>query len=405
MRHSQVRGEPHTGRTWPQFALKRGDLNRDFTTSDRTRRGTRANIWIVFSMSVLALSAFAAWVIHGMETGLNRSFRVFGSVWISGWAARHNMNPYAAYPLTWTFPASGSHSVVTDLNLNPPPLLPLFHVLSYFSLSLSVVIWTYASVLLFAATATLLIHEYRRQIQKRQVLWLLLSWPVLHSLWLGQDYAIFVALSVLAWILLERGRYATAGICIGILVATKPLFAFWPALLALSGYGLAAVYAGYSTLIALTIPVLLYGPRIYGEWLRAVSYAPHWMFSFEISIIGLSTRFGYHTIGIFIASALLLGSTILVAYKRPPIREVSGIGISVALLASPLSWFHYLLFVAGPLVRRKWGMVLSFAVAPQFLPVPGILYFISLCAIAAYFVWKTSHTYEDTLANVRPPQR
>src|SRR6202012_1072028 len=150
----------------------------------------------------------------------------------SGWAVRHNLNPYLEYPpLTWKPHAFGKNGPpVLDLNLNPPSMLPLFSLWSRVPPLTGALTLTVISTLLFIGATGILIHRYRPQ--RRQVWWLLTCSATILTLSLQQIYALLLVLCVAAWLLLESERDIAAGVLLGVLVAIKPNLAVWPLFLA-----------------------------------------------------------------------------------------------------------------------------------------------------------------------------
>jgi Glycosyltransferase family 87 len=342
-------------------------------------------LWLVFAIAASFLLLFSVWDLSILRTGAPEGLRVFGSYWASGWAAAHHLNPYAIYPLTFTTPPVGHYGRILDLNLNPPALLPFFALLSRFDPNAIVRVWTLLSAALWIGSAAALVRTGRDSVQHRQIVWLLLAWPIFNSLWVGQIYALFTALAVAAWILLERHRQIAAGLCLGLLIAAKPNLALWALLLVFCGRRRAAATAALSAAALSAFPMAVYGPAVYPEWLAAVARDPHWMFPFEVSFIGVATRLGHREVGLVLAVLLLIGSFAFVAWKRPSLRNTSGIALSVAILASPLAWIHYVMLLAGPLLRQRWGWLLTLSLLALVPPFARHVYFLPVCLIAASF--------------------
>lgn len=347
----------------------------------------RESIWWTFAAASIVLFCSTFVFNATLNTHAPDGLRVFGSFWASGWAARHHLNPYLPGPLTWIFTLPGHPGKVIDLNLSPPAMLPLFAGLSYFNPDAAVKVWTFLSCGLFVACGGLLVWQYREHIQHRQILWFLLARAALNTLGLGQDYAVFVALAAVAWVLLERDRQVAAGIFLGLLIAFKPNYVLWAVLLVFCGrWRASAVAVGVAAGLC-ALPLALYGPGIYGEWMRAVAGDPHWFFPNEASITGFATRVGHPRIGEALAAALLVTACGVVVWKRPSLRNTSGIALSVAMLASPLAWFHYALLITGPLFAKRWDLVLSLMLLLLMLPFAGFWYLLPVCYVAGYFLW------------------
>lgn len=347
-------------------------------------------IWWTFAGAAAILTIMAVSYLPGLNTAGPYGLKVYGSFWASGWAARQHLNPYGTYPLTWVFPFQ-SHTVV-DLNLSPPAMLPLFEGLTLLAPNVGVKVWTLLSLLLFVGSAALLTREYEGHIQHRQILWLVLGRATLNTLWLGQDYSLFVALAVATWVLLERNRELPAGVALGVLIAFKPNYVLWVVLLALIGRWRSSAMAVAVGGALSALPLVLYGRGIYGEWMRAVRSDPHWFFPNEVSISGFARHLGIPLAGTILSVLLVLAACAVVLWKRPSLRDSSGLALSVGMLASPIAWFHYALLMAGPLFRERWGIGLTVALAFLVLPWGSVFYFVPLCCVMGYFFWRCGET-------------
>ena len=240
----------------------------------------RLGIWLTFAGASVVLLIAAILYMPLFNPQAQYGYKVFGSFWASGWAAAHHLNPYAIYPLTWIFHLPGHPGTVVDLNLSPPALLPLFEAMAWLSPAVAAKVWTLLSVALFISSGALLVWTYQGTLQHRQILWFLLGRAMFNTLWLGQDYSLMIALAVAAWVLLERNREIAAGLVLGLLwgFAAKPNYALWALLLPFCGrWRASAVAAGVAAALC-ALPLALYGPGIYGEWMRAVAGDPHWFF-------------------------------------------------------------------------------------------------------------------------------
>jgi hypothetical protein len=347
----------------------------------------REGVWWTFAAASAVLTTAAVLYMMALNTHAPMGLRVFGSFWASGWAASHHLNPYAAYPLTWVIQLPGHPGNILDLNLSPPALLPFFQALAWFPPEVGVKVWTLLSLGLYLGSGALLVDQYREHIQHRQILWFVLARAAMNMLALGQDYSLMIALAVGAWVLLERDRQAAAGIVLGLLIAAKPNYALWAVLLVFCGRWRASAVAVVVAGVLCALPLALYGPGIYGEWTRAVASDPHWFFPNEVSLMGFATRIGHPRIGEGLAAALLAAACAVVVWKRPSLRNTSGIALSVGMLASPLAWFHYALLMAGPLFAKRWDLVLSLFLLLLMLPFAGFWYLLPVGYVAGWFLW------------------
>lgn len=361
------------------------DLRNDARPEPASRAGRRPrwSIWWTYAAAAAVLTGFAISYLPGLNTAGPYGLKVFGSFWASGWAARQHLNPYATYPLTWVFQFQ-SHTVA-DLNLSPPAMLPLFEAMTLLAPNVAVKVWTLVSLLLFVGSGALLTREYQVHLQHRQILWLLLARAAFNTLWLGQDYSLFVALAVAGWVLLERKRDLPAGIVLGVLIAFKPNYVLWVVLLALIGrWRSSAIAVGVGGILS-ALPVALYGRGVYGEWMRAVKNDPHWFFPNEVSIQGFARHLGVPLAGEILSALLVLAACVVVVWKRPSLRDTSGLALSAGMLASPIAWFHYALLLAGPLFRERWSIGLTVALAFLMQPFGSVFYFVPLCCVTGYF--------------------
>lgn len=313
--------------------------------------------------SFAVASALLIWLIslqmraiaHPPYDGLHsvQPYSVMGTFWASGDAARKGLDPYGLYPFTFrprAFFKDGP--IVYDPNLNPPALLPLFSFIARFPLPRVVQVWKILSGLIVLLTTAGLIWRYR--IERKQLWWLLTGGAVISTFTLQQSYSLLFAIAALAWFLLDADHDIEAGICLGLLCAIKPNFAVWPLALALAGRRKFLPPALIVFALLSLIPIVVYGPAVYPEWLRAASVDSHSIFPSDVSLIGNATRWGAEAVGYVLSALLLLLTAVLARFGRPTLREVSGFAICAAILCSPLAWMHYVLVLVPVLVSRFW---------------------------------------------------
>src|SRR3712207_4678956 len=181
----------------------------------------------------------------------------FGSFVASGRAASEGLNPYGIYPLTLRVELPGFESC--NPNLNPPISALLFQLFDVAEPHEVFRVWRWISVAFYAATVLLLVRRFGRGLDAPVMALCAFAlagfWD---TLFLGQIYLPLVFAAVVAWLLLERGAGLWAGILIGIVVAMKPNFLVWPALLFLAGYRLPALAAVVTAAIVSAIPLVVY---------------------------------------------------------------------------------------------------------------------------------------------------
>jgi len=322
-------------------------------------------------------------------------YAVYGTYWESGNAAIHGLNPYAAYPETGKVDYSfyGGHAATPDFNLNPPILLPYFQLLAHLTISRFIVLQIFISALWFAAATLLIGHG----LQGRQAICLLASVMVIGAISTGQIYGLLFFLSTLAWKFHKRGWALQCAACIGLLVAIKPTFLFWPVILFFAGYRRSAMLSVTASTLFSAAPLLLYGPEVYREWIAALAHDPHWIDRRNIALMPFFTRLGHTTIGVTVA-AVVAAALLAYAWKyRPSFDAASGIGITAGILCAPLGWCAYVLIVAPFFVARRWNWLDTLAASIFFIPLPlgelanGIAYLLPLLLILSSFLLVHRH--------------
>lgn len=303
----------------------------------------------------LLLTLLAAWVItvEFQRTLPTETLFDMGSQIGSGQAAARGLNPYGIYPgLTYHFTGAGWD--VWNPNLNPPITGLLFQLFTLAEPHLVFRIWYLVTAALYAATIFLLLRRYHVAPRLVFAMWACALAGFWETLLLGQIYVPLALATVIAWLLLERGEKNWAGILIGIVVAVKPNFAVWPALLFLSGYRRPAIISGITVAVLSAVPAVLLGPQVYRQWLELVaSDTARGAFVTNASLSGLALRAGLPLLGTAVSAALLGGAAWWAWARRRAINEIGAIGLLVALLASPVAWVHYTLFLL-PVLCAYW---------------------------------------------------
>ena len=286
----------------------------------------------------------------------------------SGHAIAAGQNPYAFLNTGLIF---GEPTLGT--NLNPPVSLLLFAPLATLSATTLIRLWTGATLVLYGLSVAGLLVRYRHFFSLTRLFLTLAFGGLWFTVVFGQVYVLILAFAIGAWLLLDRKRDLTAGALIGVVVACKPNFGVWLALLWLSGNRRAA-YAGLASGAMLTLlPAIVFSPGIYVEWYRAqgieapmIGWWPH-----NGSIYGIVARIGAGWLGYPLIAAFLFAVGWLVWRRRPDAMTASSIAVAASLLASPLTWMGYDLFLVPVLLSRRWSPLLGTAAA--FMVVPAWL--------------------------------
>ncbi|MBX4959431.1 glycosyltransferase family 87 protein [Rhizobium lentis] len=298
----------------------------------------------------------------------------FGAFVASGRAAAAGLDPYGIYPpLTPHVVFPGFES--WNPNLNPPISALLFQSFDIFEPVQSLRIWWMISIASYVAAVVLLLRRYSGGLELPLLaIWAFALAGFWDTLYLGQIYMPFVLLAVAGWLRLEKGDGIVAGIMIGLLISMKPNFAVWPVLLFLAGHRLPGLVSVATAAVIATIPLVVFGPQIYVDWLRLVATdGERAVFLTNASFAGLAARAGVPAAGTVVAALLLLGLAGWAFFRHPPVIVVSGFALLASLLASPLGWIHYTLFLLPVLLhhwQRPWAWL---AAAALVIPVPVIL--------------------------------
>lgn len=341
-----------------------------------TYDGVQRTDKLLFWTAAALLTVFSCWVIwvewprvsppHGLWD--------FGAFLASGRAAAEGLNPYGIYPpLTPHVVFPGFEA--WNPNLNPPISALLFQVFDWAPPKISLRIWNWISIALYGATIALLVLRYARgPAAAVLIIWAAALAGFWDTLYLGQIYIPLVLAAVGAWLLLERGQQIWAGVLIGLVIAMKPNFLVWPVLLFLAGYRKPSLVSVATAGVISAIPLAVFGPEIYRQWLELViSDGERAMFLTNASISGFTSRAGMGGLGIVLSGAMLVALAVWALWKRPGIMRVSSFALLGAVVASPLGWIHYTLFLLPVIVSqwRAWPMWLVAALLC--VPIPMII--------------------------------
>jgi Glycosyltransferase family 87 len=317
------------------------------------------------SCIILAATIFKGSV--GLDPAIPPKLRVFGSFWASGWAASHGLNPFALYSLSPETIVPG----VFDINLSPPALLPLFALLSHCDPAQAARAWIVSQAVLFILATGILLAAARAALRPWQACWILLTPQIYDGIRLGQDYAVLYLMAVLGWVALRTGRPIAAGLLIGALVAAKPNFVLWPVFLLLVGERRPAVIAFLCAGGLSLLPAALYGPAVYVQWFAAVGADRHWMLATDASLPGVAARLSVPVVGSALSAAAIAVGGALVWWRRPSPLAASGLALAIGIVASPLAWADYLVFLLPAFVDGQWGKPRNLAAALLTVP-PGV---------------------------------
>ena len=324
----------------------------------------RGDNWKLVAAGLLIASA----ILHFQSAQFTGNLLDFGSFWESGRAVNDGNNPYGIYPRTHR-PIEPPYA---NPNLNPPISLLLFAPLSRLDPQVGFIALWWAGLGVFIGLLFFLAWRYRSSDSPLLAAWTLSLPAMWSSLSLGQIYVFLLIPAVAGWVLMERARPLAAGLAIGLLGAFKPNMLIWPALLFLAGHRREAISAAISFVGFSLLPLFFFGPDVYAQWFDTlVTDDPVRRSHFvNASLSGVTTRLGISSVGIAVAAAILLLAAVFAFLRGPGKIETSAFAIALGTVASPLAWFHYLLFLLPALWSTdRWRIASVIACAMMAVPI------------------------------------
>lgn len=327
------------------------------------------------AMLILAIAAIYTIAAEIPRMAGDRDLWDFGAFLASGRAAGEGLDPYGIYP-PLTPHVSFPGFEVWNPNLNPPVSALLFQAFDMGEPRQVRQIWVLISAACYVASVALLLQRYGAGPERIVLaLWALGLAGFWDTLFLGQIYLPLLLLAVGAWLLLERDRALLAGVLIGVLVAIKPNFLVWPVLLFLAGHRRPALVSlGVAAGISL-VPLVAFGPGIYRDWFALVaSDGDRAAFLTNASLAGLAARAGLpEEAGRILGAALLLALAGWALLRRPEVERVGAFALLASVMAAPVGWIHYTLFLL-PVLMHYWHRPAIWVVAGLLtVPVPVII--------------------------------
>jgi len=293
----------------------------------------------------------------------------FGSFYASAQAAARGLDPFDVYPLTMD--ADLGRGTGAAVNLNAPLSVLVFQPLTLLDPAVARLGWFVATIIAYAAIVGLLGIAYPLSRGPLHVIWPFAMAGFWETVSLGQVYAFLALLSTLAWLLLRR-RPVLAGMLIGFVAAFKPNFFVWPVLLVLAGQRRVGVTALIASVSFGLLPVVSYGPRVYGQWLTAIRLEQVNGQVANASIAGLLVRLGQpQWLALFACTVTLVGLSLWAWLRRPSLWKNSTAALLGLLLASPIGWVGYTVFLL-PLFAVVRGS-LALVVAAGLLCIPRLV--------------------------------
>ncbi len=280
----------------------------------------------------------------------------FGAFIMAGRAARRGLDPYQIYPRLL-----GDRWKPDAPNLNGPVSVPILELAGDVDPTSALRAWQLLSALLYVGLVLLLSRMLIGRASSLSALWAVAMAGPWDMIVTGQVYVVLLAIVAGAWLLLRRDQQVLAGCLIGLLVAIKPNFLVWPALLVAGRHWRPALASLASTLTFCLWPLLVYGPVIYRQWLGASSLMtnssisdPPLLRPVNGSLLGIAARLGVPSLGYLLAGLMLLGLAAWAWRNHPSIGQISGVALAATLLAGPLAWVGYAVVLVPSLFERRW---------------------------------------------------
>jgi alpha-1,2-mannosyltransferase len=284
----------------------------------------------------------------------------FGSFMASGIAAVNGQNPYSTNsPLILVVFFKWIGGSFSAPNLNPPITVLLFEGISRFDPFIALATWRILSATGYILSLLVLARVYRHSSTLFRITWAICLAGFWHTIQLGQIYIPLLMLVVAFWVLSESKHLKLAGIALGILISIKPNFIYWAILVGIGGYWSAFFVAACTALLISIVPLLIYGPTIYMQWLTTLHGSPEagLLLPGNSSLQSLSLHFsGHGWPGVVLSIILALAGVYIAFRSRSDIRIINSLGIILSLLVSPIAWTGYTIFALPIfLAKDRWS--------------------------------------------------
>ena len=310
-----------------------------------------AGVLAVVATVVIVLNVLFQFMISWPSENL----RDFGSFWESGRAAMEGRNPYEIHNLSYRVEIK--HFSGANPNLNPPALLLIMAPVSLMDPYAAYLSVWWGSLAAYLAALIWLIRRYQPPDGKWLFFWAVSLPGFWGTLFLGQIYVPLAIAAGAAWILQDRGRLIWAGILIGMVAAFKPNFLVWPVLLLFAGHWRIAVPAVLSCAALSLAPIIIFGASVYAQWFEMLmgDDPGRILWVTNMSVVSYAGRLGLPWLGKLAAVALLLGIAFWAWRRRPGPRDAGLVALFASLLASPVAWIHYTMFLLPVLFSVRWS--------------------------------------------------
>ena len=308
---------------------------------------------------LLALIAWNAWIAHTMVTRLQMGdFRIF---YLSARAQLEGRDMYHLPSELQTYAGKTLRS--TLVNLNPPHFQLVLLPLGLLPASVALGLWASAGFLCLAGSLWVIARELDVTPSwatcYRAAIWLLAFAGMGAVVGTGEVSFVLLLPVTLAWAAARRGRWARAGVYLGLAMSLKLFLLIFVPYLVLRRRLRAAAISCAVAAGAFVAGAVILGPSSYGSWLSQLA-SVHWAWrSANASLLGILTRsltvnphFAPFTAAPELVFPLWLPAAALVAVvtlvtvtldrSESAVDRAFALLILAALLVSPLGWIYYL---------------------------------------------------------------
>ena len=278
----------------------------------------------------------------------------FGSFIASGLLARSNDDPYSyEHPLVFKVPITDYKLIIPSPNLNPPISIIPFDVLARYSPDpiLAGMILRSFSLLVYAIFAAWVVVTYSGVHKLILAIWLFALAGFWQTIEVGQIYIPLLISTYLAWRALAGGNTIRAGVLMGALIAVKPQFGLWALSMLLIGEYAAFLSTSITVVVISLLPLFLFEPRVYGQWIAAIGKYDGILLPGNMSILGPLSHIGFKTTGLLLSGLVCIVLLLFIWRNKPPALQTSYLAILLTNFISPYSWSGYTLFLLPELLN------------------------------------------------------
>lgn len=244
-------------------------------------------------------------------------------------------------------------------NLTPPFFLPLFEWFS--TLPAPLTLWTLLSVLTYAACLLVLYQEER---DKRVFLCMACA-GLWQTLYLGQIYALLLALVMALYVGLKHRNHRLAAVALGLLIAVKPNLALVLIFLCCASHYRLALSALLVCLATYAVSLVAFGFTIYTHWLHLLLTAQPLGNANNLSLPNL--LLGFPPLELVLIPACLIAGLAWAYVDKPTPGDVLAVGLWLALWLSPLMWLGYAILLIPFSYRTAPRAALALFAVPPYL--------------------------------------